>query len=235
MLAAKELGASHGKVLHYANSGDVTGDHSGVVGYLSAAFYSESDEKSLTTRMRRTGVDLGLSDGEKSLLLDIAKLAIRSQCLGKPAPEPTELPDKLKEIRGAFVCIKKAGELRGCIGMTEGRKPLYKTIHDMAIQAGFSDPRFCAIEADELQELSLEISVLTPMEKLKSIDEIEIGKHGLLIRRRGDSGLLLPQVATEHGWNRTEFLEWTCLKAGLPKDAWKDQETVIYIFSADIF
>jgi MEMO1 family protein len=235
MLAARELGARQAKVLRYANSGDVTGDHAGVVGYVSAALYRDSGENSHTTVRHRAGVDLGLSGSEKSILLDIAKGAIRSHCTGKHVSEPSELPDKLKEHRGAFVCIKKAGELRGCIGMTEGRKPLHRTIHDMAIQAAFSDPRFCAVGVGELEELSLEISVLTPMEKLQSIDQIEIGKHGLLIRKRGYSGLLLPQVATEHGWNVVEFLEWTCQKAGLPKGAWKDEEAEIYIFSADIF
>lgn len=235
MLAARELGARQARVLHYANSGDVTGDHSRVVGYLSAAFYGKPDSTTSATQKRHAGIDLGLSNREKDLLLDIAQQAIHSQCTGERMPEPTELTDKLKELRGAFVCLKKAGELRGCIGTIEARKPLYQTIHEMAIQAAFSDPRFCAVGVDELKELSLEISVLTPLERLRSIDEIEIGKHGLFIRRRGYSGLLLPQVATEHGWNRKEFLEWTCWKAGLPKEAWKEKETEIYIFSADVF
>ena len=184
---------------------------------------------------RRVGVDLGLSEDEKTTLRRIADAAIRNHCLGTKMPEPSDLSPKLEEHRGAFVCIKKNGELRGCIGMIEGRGPLHKTIRDMAVQAAFADPRFCGVEARELQDLNLEISVLTPMERIKSPEDVRVGTHGLYIRRGYASGLLLPQVASEHGWSRTEFLEWTCRKAGLPGNAWQDPDTEIYVFSADIF
>jgi AmmeMemoRadiSam system protein A len=119
--------------------------------------------------------------------------------------------------------------------MIEGREPLIQTVRDMAVQAAFSDPRFSAVGSDEVDDLHLEISVLTPLERIESPEQFEIGKHGLYIRQGYSSGLLLPQVAVEHGWDRTEFLEWTCKKAGLASDAWKKAKTEIYRFSADVF
>jgi AmmeMemoRadiSam system protein A len=142
---------------------------------------------------------------------------------------------RLKKPGAAFVCIHKGRDLRGCIGMIEARTPLWETIKRMAIEAAFGDPRFCALAFDELDKIDIEISVLTPMQKLKDPSEIEIGKHGLLIRRGLQSGLLLPQVASEHGWDREQFLKWTCAKAGLPEKAWKDKDVETYIFSADVF
>jgi AmmeMemoRadiSam system protein A len=105
----------------------------------------------------------------------------------------------------------------------------------MAEQAAFHDPRFPPVRSDELEDLKIEISVLTPLKKIDSEDDIEIGKHGIVIVRYSSVGLLLPQVATEYGWDRTEFLENCCLKAGLARESWKDKQTEIYIFSADVF
>ena len=105
----------------------------------------------------------------------------------------------------------------------------------MAISAAFQDPRFEPMSAKELEDLDIEISVLTPMKPVTDINEIEVGKHGLMIVKDYYSGLLLPQVATEYGWDRETFLEHTCMKAGLPVNAWKDSDTKIYAFSADVF
>ena len=105
----------------------------------------------------------------------------------------------------------------------------------MAIQAAFNDPRFEPVTSDEWKDIDFEISVLTPMRKIDDVNEIEVGVHGLYIEKGVHSGLLLPQVATEQKWDRTEFLEYTCYKAGLPKDAWKSKDTDIFIFSADVF
>ena len=143
---------------------------------------------------------MGLSPEEKKTLREIAHQAIRSRCLGQPMPEIAATSPKLNELRGAFVCLHKEGELRGCIGMIEGREPLHATIRNMAVQAAFSDPRFCALDRGELDKIDLELSVLTPLERLDDPALIEIGKHGLLIRKGYHSGLLLPQVAGEHGW-----------------------------------
>lgn len=160
---------------------------------------------------------------------------IEARCCGKPAPKITTASSKLKEPSGAFVTIYKDGELRGCIGQVVARKPLIEAVAEMAEAAALQDPRFTPVRSDELKDLKIEISVLTPLEKVDSPDQIEVGKHGIIIKRGNAMGLLLPQVATEYGWDRTSFIENTCLKAGLPRDTWKDKETEIFIFSADVF
>ena len=119
--------------------------------------------------------------------------------------------------------------------MIEARAPLWETVRKMAVEAAVGDPRFCAIAADELDEIDIEISVLTPLLRISDPSEIEIGKHGLLIRKGFASGLLFPQVATEHNLDREQFLKLTCRKAGLPEKAWKSRDTEIYVFSADVF
>lgn len=237
MLAAQKMGATKAQVLRYANSGDVTGDHRSVVGYMAAVLYDNPGKKQdrPVQPHTRVGVDLGLSQEEKDFLRDLAYQSIRSRCLKEPPPEVSPATAKLQEPRGAFVCVKKAGELRGCIGMIEAKAPLHETIKNMAVQAAFSDPRFCALEVSELQEIELEISVLTPMERIHDAAEIEIGKHGLYIRKGYHSGLLLPQVATDNEWNREQFLQWTCRKAGLPANSWKSSDVELYAFSADVF
>ncbi|NWF92876.1 MAG: AmmeMemoRadiSam system protein A [Syntrophaceae bacterium] len=184
---------------------------------------------------KKVGVDLGLSEEEKKTLHHIAKTVIENMARGRPVPEFSVNAPTLKENRGAFVSIHKKGQLRGCIGYIEGRGPLYKTVEEMAEAAAFRDPRFPPVTEKELKDLNIEISVLTPLRKISDINEIEVGKHGIYIKKGWYSGLLLPQVATENGWDRQTFLEHTCLKAGLPPNAWKDRTTEIYIFSADIF
>ena len=183
----------------------------------------------------RVGVDLGLSDQDKKTLRHIAETVIENKARGKPVPEFTVDSQALREKRGAFVTINKKGQLRGCIGYVKAYKPLYQTVEEMAAQAAFSDPRFDPVTEKEVRDLEVEISVLTPLRRIKRVDEIEVGKHGILMKKGVYSGLLLPQVATEYGWDRKTFLEYTCLKAGLPKGAWKDRETIIYIFSAEVF
>jgi AmmeMemoRadiSam system protein A len=125
--------------------------------------------------------------------------------------------------------------LRGCIGNIVGRKPLIKTITEMAHAAAFDDPRFPRLKAEEFNLIDIEISVLSPLHRISSITEIQTGVHGIYMTRGFNSGVLLPQVATEQAWDRNKFVKHTCLKAGLPEDAWKDPLTVIEIFSAVIF
>lgn len=200
--------------------------------------FTGSDPKGEDSGMARSraGIDLGLSDEDKRTLRQMAYQAIRCRCFGQPLPEvsPPDSP-RLKELRGAFVCLHKGKDLRGCIGMIEALEPLYKTVRHMAVEAAFGDPRFCALESDELDKIDLEISVLTPLTRIRDTGLIQIGTHGIYIRKDFHSGLLLPQVATDNHWGTREFLEWTCRKAGLPPDSWKDSDTEIYIFSADIF
>jgi uncharacterized protein len=176
-----------------------------------------------------------LTDQEKKTLLEIAKRAIIAKAGNRELPKLTMDLPILKEKRGAFVTLKKRGHLRGCIGYIKAVKSLGDTVQEMAVAAAFHDPRFPSVKGEEIRDLSFEISVLSPLQRVKNIDDIEVGKHGLYIVRGYNSGLLLPQVATEYGWDRETFLKETCYKAGLPPKAWKDKETEIYIFSADYF
>jgi MEMO1 family protein len=236
MMAARRLGANKGRVLHAASSGDVTGDRTRVVGYMAAAFWAESaggmDARSQGSKV---GVDLGLSAEDKALLRRIARETIEARLLSKKAPDLDALPASLKENRGAFVTLNRHGQLRGCIGRLAADRPIGEVVSEMALAAAFQDPRFRPLSSEELKDLEIEISVLTPFKRITGTDEIQVGKHGILMRKAGFSGLLLPQVATDHGWDRTTFLEQTCQKAGLPRDAWKDKNTEIYVFSADVF
>jgi len=235
MLAAKTLGANKGKVLKYLNSGDVAGDRSRVVGYTAGVFYRMAGGTEKMKEEKKVGVDLGLNEQEKKTLHHIVKTVVEHKARKKPVPEFKLESSVLKENRGAFVTIKKKGQLRGCIGYIEGRGPLHKTIEEMAEAAAFRDPRFNPVTERELPDLEFEISVLTPLKKITDMNEIEVGKHGIYIKKGWSSGLLLPQVATEYGWDRLTFLKHTCQKAGLASDEWKDKSTEIYIFSADIF
>jgi AmmeMemoRadiSam system protein B/AmmeMemoRadiSam system protein A len=235
MLAAKMLGANRGKILKYLNSGDVTGDRSRVVGYGAGVFYKTVEEKERMKEEKKAGVDLGLNEEEKKALRQIAKTVIENKARGKAVPEFKVESPLLKENRGAFVTLHKRGQLRGCIGYIEGHGPLHQTIEEMAEAAAFKDPRFTPVREKELPELDIEISVLTPLRRIKDVNEIQVGKDGIYIKKGWFSGLLLPQVATEYAWDRLTFLEHTCQKAGLPSNAWKEKDTEIYIFSADIF
>jgi len=186
-------------------------------------------------RTVKAGVDLGLTGDEKKTLHRIARSTIEAAVAGKPLPDIVPDTETLKEKRGAFVSLHRQGNLRGCIGYIVAEKPLCQTIKEMALAAAFQDPRFNPLTKDELQDLDIEISVLTPLQQISDINEIEVGRHGLMLLRGHHSGLLLPQVATEYGWDKETFLEHTCMKAGLPTDAWQDKDSKIFIFSADIF
>ena len=183
---------------------------------------------------KQVGIDLGLSREEKLELLKIARTTV--ECLVKniPVPDFEVTSDLLKENRGAFVTIHKSGQLRGCIGYIKSVKPLYLSIRDMAESAAFRDPRFPPVTAHELNEIDIEISALTPFRVIDDVNEINVGKHGIYLSKGFNSGLLLPQVATEYGWDRITFLEHTCYKAGLSRDDWR-KGAEISIFSADIF
>ena len=236
MLIARRLGANTSQVLHYANSGDVTGDHSGVVGYMAAALWADlKNTEGQNPKRSGVGAHLELTSGEKAELLQIARDVIEAHCRGKRIPAPRASSPSLNELRGAFVTLHKDGKLRGCIGHIRGEKPLVETVAEMAEAAAFRDPRFPPVTAEEIRMLEYEISVLTPLRRISNVEEIQVGTHGIYMKSDGCSGLLLPQVATEWGWDRETFLEHTCKKAGLPTDAWKDENTEIYIFSADVF
>ena len=183
----------------------------------------------------RAGIDLGLTREQQKILLKLARESLEASVKREKMLELQIEDDILMEKRGAFVTLTKNGKLRGCIGMILSEEPLAITIVEMAKSAALDDPRFPDVSVDELKDIKIEISALTPMQQIKDVNEIVVGKHGIYIKQGWHSGLLLPQVATDWGWNRTEFLAHTCNKAGLPAEAWEDSETEIYIFSAQIF
>lgn len=232
-MIAKELGANKAKLLTQTNSNDVIGQRGGyVVGYGAVAIYRNSSEQK---EKKEVGIDMGLSLEDKKQLMEIARKSIEAAVKGEKIPDFKVASSILKENRGAFVTIHKKNQLRGCIGYIVGYKPLHLTVKEMAQAAALRDPRFPPVRPAELKDLHLEISVLTPIHTIKNVEEIEVGKHGIIIERGYESGLLLPQVATENNWDRTTFLEHTCQKAGLPANSWKEPGTVIKIFSADVF
>lgn len=171
----------------------------------------------------------------KKFLLKVARETIYSKLNNLLLPKYEITDDVLNEKHGVFVTLHKKGKLRGCIGYVLPVKPLLESVIDMAISSAFKDPRFPKLKKEEFDEIDIEISVLSPLKQIKNIDEIKVGRDGIVIKQGYNSGLLLPQVATEQHWDRIEFLKHTCLKAGLPPDAWKDTTTEIYIFSADVF
>lgn len=173
---------------------------------------------------------------EAKKLIKIARRAIRK----REEIKPEEMTLKLKEKKGAFITLKTfpEGKLRGCIGIPRPRMPLYKAVVSGAISAAYKDPRFPPLNPEELDSIVIELSVLTkPQEKeIEDPEEdIEVGKDGLIVSKGGSSGLLLPQVAADRGWSSEKFLEETCRKARLPKNAWKSKEAKIKTFQAQVF
>ncbi|MBO8131117.1 MAG: AmmeMemoRadiSam system protein B [Candidatus Marinimicrobia bacterium] len=238
LIAAKKAGINSIKILKHANSGDVPATSKDrVVGYLAAAIFKSKGggKMSREKNKKETLLQGELNKQDQIYLIELAEETINRVVNGKPKPNPDDVPDKLKEERGAFVTINKHGELRGCIGYVLPVYPLYKTVIEAATGAALHDPRFKPVSPDELDDIEVEISVLTVPEKIDDPEKIEVGKHGLIIKRGFYQGLLLPQVAVEYGWDRETFLEHTCLKAGLPRNAWKDPDTEISIFSAQVF
>jgi AmmeMemoRadiSam system protein A len=176
-----------------------------------------------------------LTDSQKHALLDVARRAVTAQVTGgslPPAPSATELP----EASGVFVTIKERGELRGCLGTLRATGPLAEQVARCAAEAASDDPRFSPVTVSELSDVSVEVSVLGPLERIDPADPnaITIGRHGLVAEQGSRRGLLLPQVATEWGWTIEQFLRQTCLKAGLRADAWQ-HGAGISRFDAEVF
>jgi len=213
---ARAIGATHGTLLKYANSGDTAGRKDSVVGYASIAVLKAP-----------------LSSEEKQFLLELARKTVKEYVTTGKIPEVDVKEGRLLANGATFVTLKKNGHiLRGCIGNIIPVMPLYKSVIRNAVSAATRDPRFPPVTVAELQDLEVEVTVLSPLEKIINIDDIEVGKHGLYIVKGNRSGLLLPQVATEFGWNRFQFLQAVSEKAGLPPDAW--QEATLYRFTAEI-
>jgi AmmeMemoRadiSam system protein A len=232
MMAAEKLGASRAQVLKLGDSGDASGDVSRVVGYMAAALWAKKEDSMSEEKDARNE---GLTTREQQLLKQIARDAIASALEGREYVVPGSLPDTLESPCGAFVTLTRDRELRGCIGHITASAPLAHTVREVAMAAAFEDPRFSPVTGKEWDKIDLEISVLTPLERVESIEDITPGIHGLYVRRGMKTGLLLPQVATDYGWDRATFLEQTCRKAGLRKSDWKDPDTEIYWFKAQVF
>ncbi len=241
LLYAKQKGLDKIDVLRYANSADVSGDKSRVVGYSSIIIYSSAaDKMPLENREEKKDIEegvLSLNLKQKKRLLSIARDTIDTYIRRGKKLEVQETDPRLLEEEGAFVTIHKKGDLRGCIGNIIGRGPLYQTVRDMAIASATQDPRFSPVEEKELENIDIEISVLSKPRVIKSADEIILGKHGVIISKGFyNSGVFLPQVATETGWSKEEFLSQLCYqKAGLAPNCWKDPSVKMQVFSAQVF
>lgn len=231
MDAAKKLGANKAYVLKQANSGDTTQDKNRVVGYISAALLKEPLAQTENEKM-----DKFLTDQQKNKLLKISRDTITEYVSTGNTRPIKETDPVLNQIMGAFVTLHKAGQLRGCIGNIIGNRPLYLTVQDMAIASSSEDPRFAPVNKNELNQIDIEISVLSPLKKISNPDEIVLGKHGVLVKDGLRSGVYLPQVAAETGWTKEQFMDSLCQdKAGMKPDAWKTGKCEIYVFSAEVF
>lgn len=217
MLVSRNLGATNGVLYRYANSGDVTGDKTRVVGYAAMGLYKSA-----------------LSEQQKRELLALARKTVTEYVRHKRTPEPVVNDTRLQANGATFVTINRDHRLRGCIGNIQPVMPLYRSIIRNAVAASSQDPRFPPLTPRELEDADVEITVLSPLEPLDDVKKIRIGVHGISIFKDGRNGVFLPQVPVEQGWDLPTYLEQLCLKAGLPRDAWKDKDTRLFSFTADI-
>lgn len=221
MMTALELGSNRVTLLQYANSGDASfGDKSQVVGYGAVMFWK--------------GETAVLNADEQEVLLRITRETLEQVLTDGTTPQYEVDQPALLQPNGAFVTLKKAGQLRGCIGRMTSSQELYATVQDVAVAAATEDARFPPVAKEELAEIDVEISVLFPMQYVDKLEQVQVGRDGLCISLGPFSGVLLPQVATEHGWDREEFLRQVCAKAGLPEDAWQ-RGAILYRFGAQVF
>ncbi|MEO0073410.1 MAG: AmmeMemoRadiSam system protein B [candidate division WOR-3 bacterium] len=229
MVAAKELGADQITVLAQTTSGDVTGVREGYcVGYSAAAFVdTDSDGQTLSSDE--------LSVEERESLLRIARQTIEEYIRHGTKPQVSALTPRLAEKRGVFVTLKEHGLLRGCIGYIKSPLPLYLAVQDRAVQSATRDPRFIPLRPEELSEVEIEITVLSPLQPVASSESIVVGKHGVVIEKGPYGAVFLPQVPVEQGWDRETYLAELCRKAGLPRDAWRDRDARLYVFTGQVF
>ncbi len=232
-------------LLKHANSGDTAGDKSAVVGYAAVVFVKKNGAESTEKKHEASAAhenEAGESDSnylnedDKNTLLQLARRSLESfvrdkRLLVVDAPES----ERLRENGAAFVTLTENGQLRGCIGSMQPTMPLYETVIRMAAAVASEDPRFPPVQPKELDDIRIEISVNTPLREVSGPDEIILGKHGVVVAKGLRRGVFLPQVATETGWTKKEFLENLCAhKAGLPPDAYK-KDAKLYVFSSIVF
>lgn len=230
------LGWDKIEILKYANSGDIPGigDKTQVVGY-GAVVFAQSQNKNENENAASAVSELNVD--EQKILLRIAKETVESFVIAAKAPEFNITDERLLQKQGAFVTLNKGGQLRGCIGqIVPSNQPLWQVVRDMAVAACSEDNRFNPVSKDELSQLEYEVSVLSAPEQINDWHKIELGKQGVIIKKSGQSGVFLPQVATETGWSLEEFLSQLCWqKAGLSPSCYKDKDTQILVFTAQVF
>lgn len=232
MTVARELGATHAIRVSQANSGDlIVGDRDRVVGYAAVAFAQGVDTP--VKKNREASID-GLNQADKRALLALARQTIGQYLATDTLPLVRGFQPEAGVPRGAFVTLKKNGVLRGCIGHMAEDMPLCRCVSAMALQAAFADRRFPQVRLEEMPEIDIEISALTPMQRVSGPEAIVVGQDGVQIRKRGHSAVFLPQVAPEQGWTRDEMLDHLCLKAGLTAGCWRSN-TEFYVFQAEVF
>ena len=229
MIAAERLGANQDRILKYANTGDVTGDRSRVVGYGAVTFIQSESAPAKSE-------PISLGQNEKDALIGLAKKSVETAVREKKLYEPPSTGfEAMSGEYGVFVTLREKRELRGCIGLITPNKPPYLGVRDAATLAAIRDPRFSPVDAGELGQLEYEVSVLTPFRRVFDVKEVQVGRDGLFMIQGRNGGLLLPQVPIEQHWDRKTFLEEACVKAGLPRQAWRDEATDIFTFSASVF
>jgi len=234
MAAVNALGAKGGRVVSYANSGDIPiGERERVVGYGAVVFTAGLELDKAASGIP-AAADQSLSPTDKKALLAFARETISSYLTTQMVPLPRGFSHAALEPRGVFVTLKKQGHLRGCIGRMVPDRPLATLVGAMALQAAFEDPRFPAVTLQELPDLEIEISVLTPMKPVSGPEAIVVGRDGVLLQKGGRSAVFLPQVAPEQGWGRDEMLDNLSQKAGLSASAWREG-TQFSTFQALVF
>lgn len=232
MMTLKKMGVGFAVEVGYYNSGDIVDtpeSRASVVGYGASIFVKKS-------RHRQLHSENWFTEEEQQELLRLARDTIAEYLRKDYYTEHVPRSDRLYKPFGAFVTLtSKKGELRGCIGYIENDKPVYKVVQEMAVAAATKDPRFPPVKPEELENLVIEISVLSPLNKIKKTSDIEVGRHGILVRKGYASGLLLPQVAVEWGFDAEEFLKQAIFKAGLDPGSIKAEELEVYTFTAQVF
>lgn len=231
---ANEIGAKCASIISYSNSGyNPIGTVDRVVGYGAVVISKGKSFKPNDVDSLVTNNSYALTETDKVSLLKYARETIRQYFESQTVPLPRNLNPMLKIKRGAFVTLNKNEQLRGCIGHMSEDTPLCTMVGAMALQAAFNDTRFSPLTKEELSQVEIEISVLTPFTKIKSADEITLGRDGVIIKKGNKQAVFLPQVATETGWSKEKFLDQLCYKAGLNAGDWKDAE--LFTFQADVF
>jgi len=233
MAAAKAMGVEQAVKISYANSGDaLIGDASRVVGYGAVVFGNLNNSPNLSEGNKQTGESLNKTD--QKMLLSLARETIHRYLTTETVPLPRGFSPSAQNHQGAFVTLHKHNNLRGCIGHMAEDTPLYRVVGKMALQAAFNDRRFKPVTLDELDDIEIEISVLTPFKLVPCADDIVIGRDGVRLEKNGRSAVYLPQVAPEQGWTLEETLDHLCQKAGLPASGWK-RGAKLYTFQAEVF